>query len=58
MGIISIIMVSVMIFFQTALVKMTAVQEQQRRFGKLKSTFAKRLSHNLNSLFIQQVSRI
>lgn len=34
--------------------KMTAVQEQQKRFEKLKATFAKQLSHHLNNLFIHQ----
>ena len=34
---------------------MAAVQEQRRRFVKLKTTFAKRLSHHLNNLFIHQV---
>ncbi|CAH1777406.1 unnamed protein product, partial [Owenia fusiformis] len=37
-----------------ALSKMQAVVEQQRRFDKLKSTFAKRVSHHLNNLFIHQ----
>ncbi|XP_064636465.1 exocyst complex component 1-like isoform X2 [Lineus longissimus] len=37
-----------------ALVKMSAVQEQQKLFNKLKSTFVRNLSHHLNCLFIQQ----
>ncbi|XP_013397565.1 exocyst complex component 1 isoform X1 [Lingula anatina] len=37
-----------------ALMKMQAVQEQQKRFGKYRVAFAKRLSHHLNNLFIHQ----
>ncbi len=39
-----------------SLEKMAAVQDQRKRFEKLKSTFAKRLSHHLNNLFIHQVN--
>ncbi len=41
-----------------SLEKMAAVQDQRKRFEKLKSTFAKRLSHHLNNLFIHQVKYI
>lgn len=34
--------------------KMTAIQEQKKKFDKLKGTFAKQLSHHLNNLFIHQ----
>jgi hypothetical protein len=34
---------------------MAAVNEQQKRFVKLRTAFSKRLSHHLNNLFIHQV---
>lgn len=37
-----------------ALTNMQAVQEQKKRFDKMKASFAKRLSHYLNNLFIHQ----
>ncbi|ELT89930.1 hypothetical protein CAPTEDRAFT_229168 [Capitella teleta] len=37
-----------------SLMRMVAVQEQQKRFAKLKTAFSKRLAHHLNNLFIHQ----
>ena len=37
-----------------ALRKMSAVQEQEKKFTKLKSSFTKRIAHHLNNLFIHQ----
>ncbi|KAK3606322.1 hypothetical protein CHS0354_041956 [Potamilus streckersoni] len=37
-----------------ALRKMAAVDEQQKKFAKISSNFAKRLSHHLNNFFIHQ----
>ena len=38
-----------------AMLKMGAVEEQQKRFKKLSTNFSKRLAHHLNNLFIHQV---
>ena len=40
--------------FVQALSKMVAVQDQKKKLNQLKSSFAKRLSHHLNNLFIHQ----
>ncbi|XP_069131565.1 exocyst complex component 1-like isoform X2 [Argopecten irradians] len=37
-----------------ALQKMSAVEEQQKRYSKFSASFAKRLAHHLNNLFIHQ----
>ncbi|KAK3099143.1 hypothetical protein FSP39_000104 [Pinctada imbricata] len=37
-----------------ALKKMSAVEEQQKKFGRFSTGFAKRLAHHLNNLFIHQ----
>ncbi|XP_052078760.1 exocyst complex component 1-like isoform X1 [Mytilus californianus] len=37
-----------------ALTKMAAVEEQQKKFTKFAASFAKRLAHHLNNLFIHQ----
>ncbi|XP_033743453.1 exocyst complex component 1-like isoform X1 [Pecten maximus] len=37
-----------------ALRKMSAVEEQQKRYSKFSASFAKRLAHHLNNLFIHQ----
>ena len=41
----------------SALTKMAAVEEQQKKFTKFATGFAKRLAHHLNNLFIHQVSK-
>ena len=35
---------------------MDAVQEQEKKFAKLKGSFTKSLCHHLNNLFIHQVT--
>ena len=42
--------------FVAALDRMAAVADQRKRFAQIKLTFAKRLAHHLNNLFIHQVS--
>ncbi|KAK7495288.1 hypothetical protein BaRGS_00013470 [Batillaria attramentaria] len=37
-----------------SMLKMAAVEEQQKRFKKLSTNFSKRLAHHLNNLFIHQ----
>uniref|UniRef100_A0A0B6ZCF6 Exocyst complex component Sec3 PIP2-binding N-terminal domain-containing protein n=1 Tax=Arion vulgaris TaxID=1028688 RepID=A0A0B6ZCF6_9EUPU len=41
-----------------SLLRMGAVEEQQKRFKKLSANFSKRLSHHLNNLFIHQGNEI
>jgi uncharacterized membrane protein YiaA len=42
----------------SALIKMAAVEEQQKKYTKFATGFAKRLTHHLNNLFIHQVSNL
>ena len=42
----------------SALTKMAAVEEQQKKYTKFATGFAKRLTHHLNNLFIHQVSNL
>lgn len=41
-----------------SMLKMAAVEEQQKRFRRLSANFSKRLAHHLNNLFIHQGNEI
>ena len=50
--------VKLLCFIPAALERMAAVADQRKRFTQIKLTFAKRLAHHLNNLFIHQVGHI
>ena len=50
--------ITILLVYVTAMLKMGAVEEQQKRFKKLSTNFSKRLAHHLNNLFIHQVFQV